>query len=212
MRPDLRTRLRRLRVDIDDDTADRHLSAVQAALAEPLSTVTVRRKRRWRMIVVVAALLALPLAAFAAERTVPGDTLYPLKRSFERVWLLVDPGVEGRNRVTELERVIAQRRSLSEVLDRLADAAVAVERHRNGRALMDRLDAARQRIRADYRTVIPTPEEARTGDAPDTEAPPVPSETTTTVAPITRPPPDEEQTTTTTTPSDDGGDDSTRRG
>lgn len=72
-----------LRITVDPSTRERHLSAIGSALR---SAQRPRRRRRYRLMAVAAAIvLLLPVIALAAERTGPGDLLYPVRQLFERV-------------------------------------------------------------------------------------------------------------------------------
>jgi hypothetical protein len=75
------------RIRVDAATRARHLEAVEQALAH-------QRKRRTRpgraLAVAVALVLLLPVVAFAAERSQPGDLFYPVRQVLERVGVAAD--------------------------------------------------------------------------------------------------------------------------
>lgn len=75
------------------------------------AAVRAARPRRWgwrqRLVLGVAlTLLLLPGLGLAAERAVPGDTLYPVKRLTERIVAVVDPDVVAEHRLDEAERLL----------------------------------------------------------------------------------------------------------
>lgn len=97
--------LDRARVVVDETTRSRHLTAIQGALA--------RRSRRphrgMRSLALgLALVVAVPVLALAAEDTVPGDFLYPLKRVTEPLVRLIDADVSMKRRVEELETLLAR--------------------------------------------------------------------------------------------------------
>lgn len=73
----LSSRLRRARIVIDDDTRQAHLAAIDAAIIE--STRQPRRHGR-ALAVALAVVLLVPVVALAAERSEPGDLLYPVRQ------------------------------------------------------------------------------------------------------------------------------------
>lgn len=84
------------RITVDTATRDRHLASVEKALEH-------HRKGRTRpgraLVVAVAMVLTLPVVAFAAERSQPGDLFYPVRQVLERVGVAgeVDPSLAGAN-------------------------------------------------------------------------------------------------------------------
>ncbi len=73
----LSSRLRQARIVIDDDTRRAHLAAIDDAIVE--STRQPRRHGR-ALAVALAAVLLVPVVALAAERSEPGDFLYPVRQ------------------------------------------------------------------------------------------------------------------------------------
>lgn len=72
----LSSRLAQARIVVDDDTRRGHLAAIDNAIVE-----TTRRRRRGRALAVgLAVVLLVPVVALAAERSVPGDLLYPVRQ------------------------------------------------------------------------------------------------------------------------------------
>jgi hypothetical protein len=148
-------RLSSLRVEVDTETAERHVAAISAALTEPPTRVSVGRRFRLRLAPVLAglALMVAPATgvAVAAESSVPGDVLYPVKQVTEQVRSWFDPGVAADHRLDELETVIDRGAGPDEVAERLANATDAVIDFGAGddrsAGFDQRLDAARDRIR-----------------------------------------------------------------
>lgn len=148
MTKDLSERLASLRIEMAPQTAERHLGAIHRELVDPAPmTVRPRRRPRRRLVAVLAAvfILLLPAAAIASDDSVPGDVLYPVKRSAEWAWSFIDPGIRARHRIEELETVIVRNAPLEEVNARLADAEAAVDAD-----LLPRLERAREQVRAQY--------------------------------------------------------------
>lgn len=186
-----------LRISVSPAARQRHLSAISNRLAER-SPGTNRRKRL--MVVLVAAALALPVAALAAESAVPGDPLYSVKRVFEPVRELFDRDVVAVNRVEELEmlveriaprQVIARQAQEAEVAVARSDRddlrrrlAEALERQTDRSAISDPATTNVDRPEPVPTTVSPASAPPAT-DAPTNTAPP--DRTTTTVTPSTRP-------------------------
>lgn len=232
MKPELQQRLARLHVDMEPEVAERQLARVAEELRVPPAPVRRRRAHRVRLIsvVAVAVLLLLPTAAVAAEGTVPGDFLYPVKRATEWVRSIVDPTIDAEHRIEELETVVDRGASIDEVSDRLLDAETAVEDPSVSGDLRHRLEIVRDRIAVDYATdgdgqtdrrrdteshdgadvpasvPVPTP----TTNPSETDRPSPTIAPTTTTATTTTPTPDTDRrtdsTTSTTAPVRDGGD------
>jgi len=152
---DIRERLGELSMEISQETAEMHLSAIAAELRSP-SPIPPRRFRRRRLpIVAVAAavLVALTAAgAVAAESAVSGDRLYPVKQATEWVRSWVDPTVPADHRIDELEELIDRRAAHEAIADQLQRAEDAVADVSVGDAvidapLVDRLHAMRDQAR-----------------------------------------------------------------
>lgn len=76
-----RDQLNGARIEVDTSTRQHHLGVIGAALEVERS----RRSRPGRALAVaIALLLLLPVVAFAAERSEPGDALYPVRQAMER--------------------------------------------------------------------------------------------------------------------------------
>ncbi len=147
-------RMRALRIEISPDVEERHLAAVARELRDPRpvpapmprSSRTPAR-RRFATVLASAAILLLPAAALGAERSVPGDFLYPVKQGTEWARSLIDPGVPERHRVQELEIVIQRGAPIEVVSERFADAGEASS---GSPELALRVDQARAQIRERY--------------------------------------------------------------
>ena len=111
------------RMTVDHSTRERHMSAITVALREHRKP----RVRRLRLLALAAALiLLLPVLALAAENSVPGDFLYPIKRVVEPIVGVVDEDVEAQHRVAEVERMVDQGASADAVVDHAEEARLAV--------------------------------------------------------------------------------------
>lgn len=148
------SRLQALRIDVEPDVEERHITAMLRELREappsPTLARTPRRGARRRAVAIMVAAFAmlLPTAAIAAEDTVPGDLLYPVKRSTEWARSLVDPGVRQRHRVEELETVIERGAPVDVVTDRYEASVEAVDEGDGD--LVRRMERARERARQQY--------------------------------------------------------------
>lgn len=92
--------LEQIRLVVDDSVRERHLGVIAAEVRAR----RVPRFKRFRLLAVATALLLLlPVIALAADDSVPGDALYPVKRLFEPIVSLFDRDVEVDRRVEEVE-------------------------------------------------------------------------------------------------------------
>ena len=174
MTTDLHDRLAGLSVEMAPETAERHLVEIRRELRSPGPAVVRPPRRRRRLAVVLAAigLLLLPAAAaIAAEDAVPGDLLYPVKRTTEWVRSVIDSDIDTVHRIEELETVLDRHAPVDVVTDRLSDADAAVTDHLEH---LDRLARARDRIATDYQggpgTDAPATDDPAGAD-PDGEGP-----------------------------------------
>jgi hypothetical protein len=217
----LTQRLQQLRIEVAPATAALHLAAVAAELREPVVSPVAFPRRRRVVAAVAVALLLVPAAAVAAEDSVPGESLYPVKRTVEWVRSLVDDDIGAIHRLEELEILIDRRAPVEMLRQRLAIAESVVGS--GDRSLRDRLDEARRSIGGDplrppvvdddhgddvpeSDLVPPATGQRRSGDeglneATTTTAAPTPEATTTTVAPDVAP-----SGTDSTRPADRDGD------
>ena len=185
---------------ITDDRRVLHQEQIAAAVAEAQAAPArpMKMRRRFSVIAVTAALLALPAGvAFAAEDSLPGDVLYPVKRVTETVRSWLDSDIVAQHRVEELEGLLAVDASPDRIADQIVRASDEVDRLSPGHQLRDRFSAAHSDVRDDHTgggfvdaattTTVP-------GDRPTTTV-----EVDTTVPDTTTTVPDG---TTTTTPTD----------
>lgn len=222
MTADLRERLADLRIEIDDEVAERHLGLIAAELAGPATRPVRTHRRRLVAAVGVALLVVLPAAAgVAAENSAPGDLLYPVKRTTEWLRTFLDPNIAADHRVDELEEAVDRDAGRDVIEDRLRDAEEAVDDVSGDDPVRDRLDAVRDRLIRDDEVEAggdPLPDSTTTAprDEPVTDATttttvprddPRPDTTTTTTSTRDEPRPD--TTTTTTAPRDDPRPDTT---
>ena len=127
--------LDQIRVTVDETTRTRHLAAVDAALSE-------RPRAFWGrgriLALAVVLVLLLPVMALAAENSVPGDFLYPVKRAVEPVVQVFDIDIPAERRVREVE-VLFDRDAPDEVIVQHVDVArnTITDRHPS---LSDRID------------------------------------------------------------------------
>lgn len=128
--------LDRVRVTVNAEVRERHLAAISNAIEVERRP----RFRRFRLLAVAAVLVVtLPVLAFAAEESVPGDLLYPVKLMFEPVVGLVSEDVEVDHRVRELE-----------ILDsRRADPELITSQIEEARELVDESDYPEHTARID---------------------------------------------------------------
>ncbi|MEX2624793.1 MAG: hypothetical protein WD651_13825 [Acidimicrobiia bacterium] len=175
------------KIEVPADVRGRHLRAISARLK------TAPRRRRGLTLILIGAVLLVPLAAVAAESSLPGELLYPVKRILEPVRALFDQEVVANNRVDELE-ILVERRVARPTIDhpiREAETAVA---NRERPELRQRLDALIERIEREP-DVGPAPP-TTTRPTVDTTTPSTQLPETTTTAPVREP-------TTTTAPTRD---------
>lgn len=195
-------RLRRAtRRPMSEDSRASHLASIESALqaqAVPAQPV-VRARRRLSVIAVTAALVILPTGiAFAAESSLPGDALYPIKKVTETVRSWVDDEVVAEHRIDELERLVLSDAPADVIADQVDRATQEVDLLSSDHELRPRFDsataAATDRVTDEAE---PKPEEA-VADPPSDE--PAVTTTTTTVTDtttLTTTPPDRNTTATT---------------
>lgn len=108
------------------ETRARHLAAVRAARG--VSAPAASTRRRWTTVAVTFAAALLPVGvAAAAESALPGDVLYPVKRSVEAVRAVVDERVVAVHRVDELAGLLDRGAAVGVVEPALDDAVAAVD-------------------------------------------------------------------------------------
>ncbi len=178
---------------ISEETRAAHLASIEAAIESgPLPDRPVARtRRRISVIAVAAALFILPAGiAVAAEGSIPGDALYPVKKFTETIRALVDDDVVAEHRIEELEKLVAADAPPEAITKQLDRAAVEVDRLEADNDLRSRFDVATDRV-ADS----PLPDPDVVTAEPPTDRPPPVTDTTTLTTDTTKP------TTDTTRPS-----------
>ncbi|GBD84808.1 hypothetical protein BMS3Abin02_01202 [bacterium BMS3Abin02] len=138
---------------IPDEARAAHLNAISEAIESAPVVVPVVRsrwstqlRRRITGLLVVTMTLGPAGVAFAAQGSLPGDSLYPAKRVVERVQAVFDPSVPARHRLDEVSGLIARGDDSSEVARALQEAAAAVAAAPDGDALSGALEALQQEI------------------------------------------------------------------
>jgi hypothetical protein len=130
------------RIEVSTATRTRHLNNVASALRQQRPPRSFRKLRSFQKLslIVAAALLLIPLGAWASESSVPGDLLHPIKRFLEPAWALFDNDVRARHRIEELEVLIELQRPPSLIDQQLIDAEEAVG---DDPVLLERLEEAK---------------------------------------------------------------------
>lgn len=142
-------------VEMGADSRDRQLAEVSTALRNPTATgrYRVHIPAIWRRSIsalMVAATFSTPAAvAVAAEGTLPGDTLYPVKHVTEALRSVVDPTVSARNRIDEADRMHEMGFSIDELEVVLVDADHAITDAGDPHDLRSRLIEVRNVVSAD---------------------------------------------------------------
>jgi hypothetical protein len=111
--------LEQIRITVDETTRDKHLVAVGTALRAREHGS--RGRGRVLALALVLALL-VPVMALAAESTVPGDFLYPIKRAVEPIVQVFDSDAPAQRRVREVE-VLFERDAPDEAIVQHVDVA-----------------------------------------------------------------------------------------
>lgn len=200
------------RIDVDDDMSARNLEAIRNELRRrPVEPVAVRR--RWTLGVVVAMLLAGPVAAVASDAALPGDLLFPIKRAVEPIVLLFDPDAAVEHRVEEVAGLVDREADEALIRERI-DVARDALAETDARQLERELDRIVERWGTDRSVVTDRPAATTVPrrDAPPTDEPgrepepapvDVPETTTTDRAATTEPPPPDRTTTSVHQDTDD---------
>ena len=131
------------KIEVSTATRDRHLNNVASALRQQRPPRSFRKLRSFQKLSLMfaAALLLIPLGAWASESSVPGDLLHPIKRLLEPALALFDNDVRARHRVEELEVLIEQQRPPNLIDQQLIDAEEAVG---DEPVLLERLEEAKE--------------------------------------------------------------------
>ncbi len=139
----MKKRLSGWKVPVRRQAAERHLAAIELTLDEqPRPTVAMRPRMPRRLVYVTAALVIAILptgAAIAAEGTVPGDFLYPVKRVTESIRSVWDSDVVARHRVDELQALVDRGLDVQLLTDAITDAQHEVDSLVTDHPLRDRL-------------------------------------------------------------------------
>lgn len=191
--------LESLRIRMDEQTAEHQRARIRSELAET------PQRRRWWAGLAVAAILVLPATAVAAEGSVPGDVLYPVKRAFEPIVALVVRDLVVDHRIDEAEELDRRGASQELVEQAIRDARSAISLRGadvEDTARLDRIEADGARSERDGTTTT-TPGEGRVmTDRPATTTattvPPTTGHTRDSATPSTRPPETEPSDTPTT--------------
>ena len=114
----------------------------------------------------VVLVLLVPVVALAAENTVPGDLLYPIKRAVEPIVQVFDSDAPAQRRVREVE-VLFERDATDEVIVRHVEVArdVITNRHPTLSQRIDRVVHDLDIRRTDRLGLVDSP------DKPDEERP-----------------------------------------
>ncbi len=138
------------RVEVDEGTKTRHLVEMSAALkSAPPAPVPAGFAMRRRLAGALAAVfvVAAPVGmAVAAEVSVPGDFLYPMKQATERVRAVFDSDVEATHRVEEVERLVFLRAPRAAITRAVERAESATSELGDRGTLGSRLESARRRL------------------------------------------------------------------
>jgi hypothetical protein len=149
---------------------------------------------------VTASLVLLPTGiALAAESSVPGDVLYPVKKVTEKIRAVVDEDVVAEHRIEELEKLVAADAPTEVIADQIDRAAVEIDRLDADHQFGSRLEEAIAGVAADRLVDDPPGREGGGGGEPVDK----PATTTPTSAAITGV--DPATTTSTTVPPDRPG-------
>lgn len=136
-------------MEVDAETKERHLAEMGAAIrTAPPTPIPTGFGMRRRIAAAVAAVFVVAPAgmAIAAEDTVPGDLLYPVKEITERVRSFVDDDIEATHRVEEVERLVFLRapgHAVTRAVERAESATVQLP---DSGELRLRLELARERL------------------------------------------------------------------
>ncbi len=123
---------------ISEESRAAHMDAIESALDAGTLTPPPRAyvRRRLAIAAMAAALFVLPTGmALAAESSVPGDALFPVKKLTETVRSWVDSDVVAEHRVDELAELLSRDAPQADIIDQLDRARVEVDRLATDHAL-----------------------------------------------------------------------------
>ncbi len=170
---DLADRLRSAyRIEMNSQTRRRQLAAIASAMKEaPAATpVTMPTTARWRTrlaALVAAATVFTPAAvAVAAESSLPGDPLYPVKQMTEELRAVIDPTIVARHRLDEAERMHDRDRPVTDIVVVLDEADRAITDAGDPPDLRDRWMDMTDRMDRDSRPPDQGPHRDADGDGP----------------------------------------------
>jgi hypothetical protein len=157
------------RFHISDETRAAHMRAISEAVASaPTPTVgRVRSSLRRRVggIALVGAILAGPTGvALAAQGSLPGSSLYSVKRAVEHIQSVFDSSTPAKHRLDELSRLIATSDDQSKISEAFGEAETAVAAAPDSTELSSILDELRQKATEEGTT-------AETSDSTETSEP-----------------------------------------
>ena len=219
--------LQSLRIEMSGEVRDAQFESIVTALHQaplaPLPLISRVRAswRKWTVAFAAIGTALVPVAAVASDSSLPGDFLYPVKLTVERIQVLFDDDLDAEHRVTELEELI-ERDFPQPLVDRhIVDTANVLNETTDRIDLVERYDDAvsdyveRQTHRRDRDRDASV--DRRSPDRPTDDKPDDTAVITDTTAPVATTRPhrdngDHESTTTTThaesstTTSASGGD------
>ncbi len=158
---------------VSGESRAEHLSAIDAALEAGITPARPAvARRRVSLALVAAALVILPTGiALAAEGSLPGDALYPVKKVTETIRSWVDDDVVAEHRIEELEKLVAADAPDDVIADQVDRATEEVDRLGTGHQLGPRLSEATAVVAADPSTDDPPTRDDPREDEPVDEDP-----------------------------------------
>ena len=204
--------LQGFRIEMSDEVRDAQFESIVTALHQaplaPLPLISRVRAswRKWTVAFAAIGTALVPVAAVASDSSLPGDFLYPVKLTVERIQVLFDRDLDAEHRVTELEELI-ERDFPRPLVDRhIVDTANVLNETTDRIDLVERYDDAVSDYaerRTDRRDRDRDAVDRRSPDRPTDDKPDDTAVITDTTAPVTttrqhRDGRDHESTTTTT--------------
>jgi hypothetical protein len=119
-------------IEMSETTRTRQISAISTALKDRPTQVPATLpigaslRRRFAAVVAAVTILTPVAAAVAAESSIPGDVLYPIKQVSEDVRSVFDPSIQARHRLDEASEMHQTGFPLVEVQRVLTDADNAI--------------------------------------------------------------------------------------
>lgn len=145
---------------IEDETKADH----QRSIADELSKVVAPKRglrvtARTAFATMTVGAVMLGGAVLAAEGSLPGEVLYPVKQLTENVRSVFDDDLVAEHRVEELDELVRRDRPTTEIDEQLVEAQVEVDRLHSDSPIREDLAGLRHDI-------------AATRDIPETDLPP----------------------------------------